>query len=60
MIFIKNNKNLGWEKGVYPSDEFLRSSLVNGELYILTETDIICACVILNKECNEGYRLDRV
>ena len=35
MIFIKNNinnGNLGWKKGVYPSDEFLRSSLANGEL----------------------------
>ena len=35
MIFRKNNinnGNLGWKKGVHPCDEFLRSSLANGEL----------------------------
>lgn len=32
-----NNENLGWEKGVYPSDEFILSSLKKGELYTLTE-----------------------
>ena len=50
------SENLGWEKGVYPSDAFLRRSLANGELYTLTENDALCACVILNSECNEGYR----
>ena len=30
-----NNENLGWEKGVYPSDDYIRSSLAKGELYIL-------------------------
>ncbi len=50
-----NNENLGWEKGVYPSDEFLRDSLIDGELYTLTEDDVLCACVVLNSECNEGY-----
>ena len=50
-----NNENLGWERGVYPSDEFLRSSLAKGELYTLKEGEILYACVILNSECNEGY-----
>lgn len=50
-----NNENLGWEKGVYPSDNFLQSSLRKGELYTLTEKDILYACVILNSEHNEGY-----
>ena len=50
-----NNENLGWERGVYPSDEFLRSSLQKGELYILAENDTLLACVILNSEWNEGY-----
>lgn len=49
------NKNLGWEKGVYPSDDFLRDSLAGGELYTLTEDSILYACVILNSECNKGY-----
>lgn len=51
-----NNENLGWEKGVYPSDEFILSSLKKGELYTLTENDALYACVILNSECNEGYK----
>lgn len=50
-----NNENLGWEKGVYPSDDFLQNSLIKGELYTLTEKDTLYACVILNSEHNEGY-----
>lgn len=50
-----NNENLGWEKGVYPSDEFLRNSLINGELYTLTKKGTLYACVVLNSKCNEGY-----
>ena len=50
-----NHENLGWEKGVYPSDNFVQSSLAKGELYVLTEKDALCACVILNSEHNEGY-----
>ena len=50
-----NNENLGWEKGVYPSDNFIQSSLIKGELYTLTEKDALYACVILNSEHNEGY-----
>ena len=50
-----NHENLGWEKGVYPSDDFIQSSLVKGELSTLTEGDALCACVILNSEHNEGY-----
>lgn len=47
-----NNENLGWEKGIYPSDDFLQSSLIKGELYTLTEKDTLLACVILNSEHN--------
>ena len=50
-----NNENLGWEKGVYKSDDFLQNSLIKGELYTLTEKDTLYACVILNSEHNEGY-----
>lgn len=31
-----NHENLGWEKGVYPSDQFIQDSLIKGELYTLT------------------------
>ncbi len=51
----KANENLGWEKGIYPSDGFLHKSLSAGELYTLTDGDTLCACVILNSACNEGY-----
>ena len=50
-----NNENIGWKKGVYPSDNFIQSSLIKGELYTLTENDTLLACVILNSEHNEGY-----
>ena len=50
------HENLGWEKGVYPSDTFIRTSLEKGELYTLTEETSLLACVILNSECNDGYR----
>ena len=49
------NENLGWEKGVYPSDDFIQTSLEKGELYTLAEGGVLYACVILNSECNEGY-----
>ena len=52
-----NNENHGWEKGVYPSDAFIRDSLSKGELYTLIQKDTLCACVILNSEHNEGYVL---
>ncbi len=51
----RNNENLGWKKGVYPSDDFLRGSIRNEELYTLTEAGALSACVILNSACNEGY-----
>ena len=49
------NENLGWKKGVYPSDSYIQSSLIKGELYTLTEKNLLYACVILNREHNEGY-----
>ena len=49
------NENLGWEKGVYPSDSFLKTSLAKGELYTLAENGTLYACVILNSEHSPGY-----
>ena len=50
-----NNENLGWEKGVYPSDDYIRGSLAAGELYTLTASGGLLACVILNSSQNDGY-----
>lgn len=49
------NDKIGWKKGIYPTDDFLRASIANGELYKLTDGDEICACVVLNSLSNEGY-----
>lgn len=45
-----------WKTGIYPSDDFIRISLARGELYTLMENTKLYACVILNSECNEGYK----
>ena len=42
--------NIGWKKGIYPSDEFLKDSLAGGTLFTLKDD-----CVILNSTANEGY-----
>ena len=47
--------HIGWRKGVYPSDAFLRESLDRGELYVLREDGTLRGSVILNSRCNEGY-----
>ncbi len=51
----EQNDKIGWKKGIYPADDFLQASLSNGELYTLREGNKLCACVILNSACNEGY-----
>ena len=48
------NDKIGWKKGIYPSDEFLRESLARGELYTLKDGGRLCGCVILNGSCNAG------
>lgn len=45
----------GWEKGIYPSDAFLKESLKSGELSALFVDDTIAAAMVLNHKCNEGY-----
>ena len=49
------NDTIGWKKGVYPADDFLRESLERGELYLLTEDGALAASVVLNSACNPGY-----
>lgn len=50
-----DNSKLGWGKGVYPTDAYLKEALSAGELYRLTEGSGLLACVILNNRANEGY-----
>lgn len=55
LIDTMDQAAIGWKKGIYPTDEFLRESLDRGELYTLSDGGTLCGCVILNSECNEGY-----
>ena len=52
----EQNDKIGWKKGIYPTDDFLKVSLRKGELFTLKENDRLCACVILNSAANEGYQ----
>lgn len=44
-----------WEKCVYPSDDFLRSSIERGELYIGLTGEETAAAMVINGEGAEGY-----
>ncbi len=50
-----DNDKIGWKKGIYPTDDFLRDSLKKGTLYTLTHQQQLAACVIVNSDTNEGY-----
>lgn len=45
----------GWEKDVYPTQEFLQTSIQNGELYIGEVDGAVAACMVVNHAYNEGY-----
>ena len=49
------NDQIGWKKGIYPSDDFLMKSLEKREFFTLKEDGVLCACVILNSDYNVGY-----
>ena len=44
-----------WEKGVYPSESFLKESLKSRELFAVRKDGKIIAAMVLNQDCNEGY-----
>lgn len=44
-----------WEKGVYPSDAFMRSSIERGELYLGLLGGDTAAAMAINGEGAEGY-----
>lgn len=45
----------GWEKNVYPTQEFLLNSIKAGELYLGEKEGTIAACMIVNHLYNDGY-----
>lgn len=45
----------GWEKNIYPTDDFILESLKNGELFALFKDGNTVGVMIINHECNEGY-----
>ena len=47
---------MGWKKDIYPSQEFLRSSIDNGDLYFCRDGERIAGAMVLNHEYNESYQ----
>ena len=47
---------VGWKKGIYPSQEFIRSSIENGDLYFCRDGERIAGAMVLNHEYNESYK----
>lgn len=45
----------GWEKDIYPTQEFLINSIKNKELYVGETDGCIAACMVVNHEYNDGY-----
>ena len=46
----------GWKKDVYPAPEYLKESIRDGNLYIGLDGDAIIAAMVVNHQCNDGYR----
>ena len=49
-------RHVGWKKDIYPSTEFLRNSINNGDLYLCRDLERIAGAMVLNQECNESYK----
>ena len=48
--------DIGWEKDIYPAPEFLKTSIAKGELYIGITENVIVSAMVLNQQCNDGYK----
>ncbi len=46
----------GWEKDVYPTQDFLRESIAHGEMVLGLQDGRIAAAMVLNHDCNDGYK----
>lgn len=45
----------GWERDIYPTQEFLIQSIESNELFIGMINEQIAACMVVNHNYNEGY-----
>lgn len=45
----------GWEKDVYPANEYLQEALKKEQLYVGVKEGQIMGAMILNHDCNESY-----
>lgn len=45
-----------WEKGIYPSDRYLKDSVERGELWVCESESGYAAAMIVSHECNAGYK----
>ena len=45
----------GWIKGIYPEDEYLKSLIEHGQLYIGVIDDLIVSAMAVNHNSNDGY-----
>lgn len=57
VIDAMQNKDfsIGWKKGIYPDDDYIRESIQKGELYTLRDSEKLSACMVLNTSFNDGY-----
>ncbi|PWM69229.1 MAG: GNAT family N-acetyltransferase [Eubacteriales Family XIII. Incertae Sedis bacterium] len=46
----------GWQKDIYPAQEFLISSIKSKELYIGEMDRQIVSCMVVNHKYNDGYK----
>ncbi len=44
-----------WQKGVYPSDEFLAESAADGTLFLALAGEEIVGTMVMNRLTNDGY-----
>ncbi len=51
-----STNSVGWKKDIYPSLDFLKNSIRNGELYIAAEGETIVGAFVLNHQYNSEYR----
>ena len=46
----------GWERDIYPTQEFLIRSIENNELYVGETDGQLVSCMVVNHEYNDGYK----
>lgn len=45
-----------WKKDVYPSNAYIHESIEKGEMWVYEMEGQIISAMVLNHECNEGYK----